>query len=345
MRIVCAGDDFISPDLFVEALHRELGNGHEYVTDKSDWPHEPQHNSEEVREWVGDETHLKELLKGAHVLITHCAPVTEQMLESAAELQLISCCRGGPVNVNVGVATRHGIPVAYTPGRNGQAVAEFTIGVMIAGMRRVYEGAEELKRGEWAGRLYAYDLTGVQLTGRTIGLVGLGQVGSRVARLLRSFGCRVIGYDPYVDDDVFTELGVEIVDFDTLLERSDIVSLHPRLTQETRAMINRDTLARMRRGAYLVNTSRGPVVDQAALYEALESGQLSGAALDTYEVEPPKPDDPLLRLPQVLPTPHIAGASQEVAHRAARLAAAEVGRFLRGELLLTCANPEVLKGR
>lgn len=346
MRILCAGDDFMKPELFVEALRKELGEGHEYITDHSAWPREPYGESDEIQEWVGDEKHLTDLLRGTHVLVTHVAPVTAAMIEAAHDLKIIGSCRGGPVNINTAAATKHGIPVAYVPGRNARAVAEFTVGLLIAGQRHIVESDAALRRGRWSGHLYAYELAGTELLDRTIGLIGFGQIGMRVAGLLRSFGMHILTYDPYVDPHVALELGVEMVgSLEHLLSVSDIVSVHARLSSETKGMINHDTLAKMKQGAYLINTARGKIVKMDALIDALTSGHLSGAALDVYEEEPPPADSPLLRLSQVTITSHLAGSSKEVAQRAARWTAAEVGRFTRGEPLHACANPEAERGR
>ena len=268
------------------------------------------------------------------------------MLDATQDLKMIASCRGGPVNINLKAATQHGIPVTYAPGRNARAVAEFTIGLLIAGQRYIARSDAALRKGEWLGTLYAYDCAGSELAGKTIGLIGFGQVGTRVAPLLRAFGMHVLTYDPYVDTNVARELGVEMVDdLQHLLSSSDIVSVHARISDETRGMINKDTLAMMKPGAYLINTARGKIVRLHDLIDALTSGHLSGAALDVYEEEPPPPDSPLLRLPQVTLTSHLAGSSKEVALYASSLVAAEVGRFVRGEELRACANPEVERER
>lgn len=342
MRILCAGDEFISAARFVSALESELGDGHEYVTHDSAWPSEPFHDNDEIGEWVGDEKDFVELVADADLMVTHVAPVSDRVLSAAPRLRFVGTPRGGPVNVNIGAATRLGIVVAHVPGRNARAVAEFTVGMMIAGPRRMAWSATNMRQGRWTGELYRYSDVGAELAGSTVGLVGLGQIGSRVADLLRGFGVRLLGRDPYVDPDVATERGVELVTLPELLARSDVVSAHARLTPETRRMFGADAFGLMRRGAYFVNTARGELVDEAALTAALESGQLSGAALDVYAPEPPAVDSPLVRMPQVLAVSHLAGASRDVAHRAARRIAAETGRFVRGERLVACANPDVI---
>lgn len=339
MRVLCAGDGFISPELFVEYLRPELDA--EFSTHATRWPAEPWQTGDEVHEFSGDESEITSLVSDVDILVTHLAPVTDRVLRAAPGLRLVATPRGGPTNVNVDAATKHGVAVLNLPGRNARAVAEFTVGLLIAGERHIVTSAAALRGGEWTGHLYSYDETGRELAGRTVGLVGLGQVGARVADLLRGFGVRLLGCDPYVDRDVAAERGVRLVGFGELLESSDVVSLHARLTAETHHMVNASTLARMRPGAYLVNTARGGLVDEQALVAALESGRLGGAALDTYAVEPPGADNPLLALPNVVAVSHLAGASKDVAERGARRIAQDVGRFVRGEQPVNLLNPGV----
>lgn len=343
MRVLCAGDEFIAPEMVVEALRPHLDPATEFVTHASGWPGEPWAHASEVAEAAGDEARVAELSRDADLLVTHLAPVTEHVLDAARRLRLVATARGGPANVNIPAATRRGVAVVNLPGRNAPAVAEFTLGLLLAGQRNIARSATRMAGGGWAGDLYRYAEAGPELAGRTVGLVGLGQVGTRVAELLRAFRVHVLGYDPYIASDVAIERGIELVDVDQLLAHSDIVSLHARLSEETRHMIDRKAFNRMRRGAYLVNTARGELVEESALIEALRAGHLSGAALDTFASEPPSPDNPLLEMPQVLAVSHLAGASKDVAHRATHRIAAEVGRFVRGEPPRHCLNPVVLR--
>ncbi|HVX46422.1 MAG TPA: 2-hydroxyacid dehydrogenase [Mycobacteriales bacterium] len=344
MRVLCAGDAFISPERFEQALRGEPDVGPlEFVHDTSAWPDEPFRDNAEIGEWVGDEAWIAELAADVEVIVTHIAPISARVIEAARSLRVIATPRGGPVSVNIAAASARGIPVLNLPGRNARAVAEYTVGVLICGPRKIIAGASALRGGDWAGRFYRYEETGPELAGQTIGLVGIGQVGTRVAELLRAFGVTVLAYDPYVDSDVFTERGVQrVVDLNTMLGRCDAISLHARVTDETRGMFGPDEFAAMRAGAYFVNSARGELVDETALAEALRSGRLSGAALDTYFPEPPAPDNPLLSMPNVIAVPHLAGASRQVAERAARRIAADVGRFLRGEPVQNCFNQDSL---
>jgi D-3-phosphoglycerate dehydrogenase len=234
----------------------------------------------------------------------------------------------------MGAARERGIKVVNTPGRNASAVAEFTIGAILAETRNITRGHDALRRGDYRGDLYRADMAGRELSESTVGLIGYGEVGRRVVSYLKAFGCRILVCDPYVQlsaEDLRD--GVMQCDLNRLLADSDVVSLHPRVTAETTGMMNAVTLRQMKKDATLINTARGPLMDYAALYDVLSSGHLRGAMLETFSVEPVPPDWPLLSLPNVTLTPHIAGASVKTVTYAAGLAAEEVRRYLAGEPL------------
>jgi D-3-phosphoglycerate dehydrogenase len=225
-----------------------------------------------------------------------------------------------------------GIRVVNAPGRNASAVAEFTIGAIIAETRMITRGHDALRRGKWRGDLYRADLTGQELSEMTVGVIGYGAIGSRVVRLLKVFGCRILVCDPYVQLSAGDlRDGVIQTSLDRLLAESDVVTLHPRVSAETAKMMNAESLSLMKRGAYLVNTARGPLVDYAALLAALKSGHLRGAMLETFDIEPLPEDSPWFELPNVTLTPHIAGASVKTVSYAAGLVAEEVRRYLDDE--------------
>lgn len=307
------------------------------------WPVEPFGPVAEVQEAIGTEAQMRDLLAGVEVAVTEMAPFTERVLAGASDLRLIVVCRGGPVNVNLAAATARRIPVCYTPGRNAAATAEYTIGLLLAAMRHITAGAKDLSEGIWRGDFYAYDRAGEELDGKTAGLVGFGAVGARVARILHAFGAEVLVADPYVDPMAVEAVGAHAVSLPELLPRSRAISLHARLTPETRHLIGRDEIARLPRGAVLINSARGGLLDDDALCDALASGHLRAAALDVYDPEPPPAGSRLFQLPNLVLSPHIAGASRETAERAAKIAAAEVGRFVRGEPLRYVANPEAVQ--
>jgi D-3-phosphoglycerate dehydrogenase len=302
------------------------------------WPDEPMEHGYAVpgmdglKEYMGSADEVVELTGDAEMLVTHLAPLSSGIMDRLPQLKFVAVSRGGPVNVDMKAARARGILVVNTPGRNASAVAEFTIGAIIAETRNITRGHDALRRGEWRGDLYRADLTGEELSEMTVGIVGYGEVGRRVVKLLKAFGCRILVTDPYVQlsaEDISDN--VSLVSLDRLLSESDVVSLHPRVTPETTKMINAETLARMKKGAYLINTARGPIVDYDALYEALASKQLRGAMLETFSIEPTPLDWPLLKLENVTLTPHIAGASVKTVRYAASLAAEEVRRYLAGE--------------
>ncbi|MEU3861192.1 2-hydroxyacid dehydrogenase [Streptomyces sp. NPDC028722] len=334
VRVVAAGDHFVLPSLITRALAEETDVETRELT--LGWPLEPFGPVAEVSEASDAEEELIGALDGAQVLVTQMGPVTERVLEACPALRLVVVCRGGPVNVNLDAARRHGVLVCFAPGRNAAATAEFTVGLLLAALRRIPQAHDLLARqGSWAGATYyTYEHSGLELEDLPVGLVGYGAVGSRVARVLCAFGARVMVYDPYVRGEVH---GLRLTSLDDLLRRSAVISLHARLTEETRGLIGARELALLPPGAVVVNAARGPLLDEDALCDALGQGRLSAAALDTYAREPLPPDSRLRPLAgRVVLTPHLGGASRAVAQKAARIAAAEVGRWVRGEPLAHC---------
>lgn len=339
-----AGDRFVLNRLLRAALEERAPGRLAFSEHEFTWPIEPFGPVAEVHEASGSEDETIALLAGVEVVVTEMAPLTARVLGSAeaANLRLVVVCRGGPVNVNLEAATAHGIPVCYTPARNATATAEYTVGLLLAAMRKLAHGHAELSQGTWRGDYYAYDVAGSELEGKTVGLIGFGAVGSRVARVLGAFGAEVLVADPYVDPAQVEAVGGRVVPLDELLPLADAVSLHARLTPETRRILDRAAIARLPRGAVLVNAARGGLLDEEALCDALDSGHLRAAALDVYDPEPPPPGSRLFSTPNLTLSPHIAGASRETAERAAAIAADEVARWLEGEPLRFVANPAAL---
>lgn len=346
LKIAIIGDRFITPELVAGLIEQHI----EPVTGPCQvesmmlgWPEDTLVHDEELAEYAGDPAAIAAFAADANVVVTQVAPVGQALLDRAARLQIIACARGGPVNVNLAAATRRGIPVAYVPGGNAQAVAEFTLGLILAESKHIARSHHALVQGQWRVDAYHYDRAPRELRDQTVGLVGFGHIGQLLTPYLRALELRVLVYDPYVSAERCAELGVEPVTLSTLLAESDYVSLHARVTPETRGLIGAAELAQMKPGAYLINTARGPLVDYDALYAALASGHLGGAALDTFAQEPPPADWPLLKLDNVTVTPHIAGSSRETAQRKAETILLDVANFYAGRPLLHCANPEALR--
>ncbi|MDC2953495.1 2-hydroxyacid dehydrogenase [Streptomyces gilvifuscus] len=334
VRVLAAGDHFILPSLIRTAIGDELPCEVAELT--LGWPLEPFGPVAEVSEASDAEDELIEALAHTQVLVTQMGPVTERVLDACPDLRLVVVCRGGPVNVNLDAAKRHDVRVCFSPGRNAAATAEFTVGLLLSALRRIPQAHNLLAgQGSWQGATYyTYEHSGLELEDLPVGLVGYGAVGSRVARALCAFGAQVMVHDPYVRGEIH---GLRVQSLDELLRRSRVITLHARLTPETRGLIGARELALLPEGAVVVNVARGPLLDEDALCDALESGRLSAAALDTYATEPLPADSRLHALAErVVLTPHLGGASRAVAEKAARIAAEEVRRWVRGEPLAHC---------
>ncbi len=260
--------------------------------------------------------------------------ITASVIEAAECLKVISRYGAGVDRVDLAAALRRGIVVTNTPGANAVAVAELTIGLMLALLRRLCEANDATHQGEWPRH------TGMNLRGKTIGLVGLGAVGREVALRMQSFACRLVATDPVIEPRIAQTIGVHLISFDELLAESDVVSLHLPATSLTKKMMNRYTLNRMKSGAYLINTARGELIDETALTEAIEANHLAGAALDVFSQEPPRKDHPLLQCPNVILTPHMGARTDDAMNQMGSIAMQDCLAVLRGEHPSNRVNPE-----
>jgi phosphoglycerate dehydrogenase-like enzyme len=287
---------------------------------------------------------LLDAVRDVDVLICELERVDEEVLAAARRLQVLASCRGDPVNVDLDAATRHGVLVLHTPGRNAASVADFTIGLLLTLVRNIARGQEHLKQAGWNvdGELPYLHFRGPELAGRTLGLVGFGAVGRQVAtRAAGGFGMRIAVFDPYADVD---QPDVQQTSLDQLLEQADVVSLHAPVTRETTGMIGARELALLGGEGYLVNTARAALVDEGALVEALREGAIAGAALDVFWKEPIPPGHPLFDLGNVVLTPHLAGAATDVRLHHARMVLEDLARIRAGRRPLRLANPTAWKG-
>lgn len=337
-QVAIIGDRFMLPEVFEEKILAACNGQVVTRTRKDSWPDEPMEHGYAVegmnglKEYFGSADGVVEFVGEAEILVTQLAPMSRSMLERLPGLKMIVVSRGGPVNIDMVAAREYNVLVVNTPGRNASAVAEFTIGAILAETRKIREGHEALRAGDWRGNLYRADMTGRELNEMTVGVIGYGNIGTKVVKLLRAFGCRILVNDPYVQlDPEDLAHGVELVSFEGLLADSDVVTVHPRVTDETRGMMDVDAFAKMKPDSLFVNTARGPLCDYEALHEALSNGVIGSAMLETFGVEPVPEDWPLLQLPNVTLTPHIAGASVKTVTYAAEQAAEEVYRYLSGE--------------
>ena len=336
--VAIVGDNFMLPSMFERALRAACGERVALRSLTLPWPDATMEHGyaraglDGLKEYQGDPEEIIRFVANAEVLVTQLAPVSAAMLDRMPALKLIAVSRGGPVNIDMEAARQRGVRVVNTPGRNASAVAEFAIGAMLAETRLIRSGHEAMRSGEWRGDLYRADRTGRELSEMTVGVIGYGQIGTRVVRLLKAFGCRIQVADPYVQLTAADRAdGIEHVHLEDLLQQADVVTLHARVTPETTGFIGRHQFAAMKEGAIFINTARGPMVDYDALYDVLAEGHLGGAMLDTFAVEPAPPDWKLLQLPNVTLTPHVAGASVKTITIAAEAAAEEVRRHINGE--------------
>ena len=280
-------------------------------------------------------------VEGIFTLLTD--RIDANLIEQAGPgLKVISQMAVGFDNIDVGAATRKGISVGNTPGVLTETTADFTWALLMAAARRVVEGDKEVRQGIW--RPWGPDvLTGFDVFGATLGIIGFGRIGQAVARRAKGFGMRILYHDPRCDAAAEAETGAQCVSLDELLAQSDFVTLHTYLSPDTYHLIGRDALQKMKKSAVLVNTARGPIVDPQALAWALENNIIAAAGLDVTEPEPIPPDSPLLKLNNIIITPHIASASKATRLKMANMAVENLLAGLRGEHLPNCANPEVYR--
>ncbi len=263
--------------------------------------------------------------------------VTRQVIEKGQTLKVIARAGIGVDNIDVEAATEKGIFVVNAPSAVTTATAEHTFALLLALMRKIPSATSAVRAGKWERSGFV----GHQLRGKTIGIIGLGRIGSAVAQYARAFGMKVLANDPFITADRARQLGIELRDKDSLLRESDVVTLHPPLTKETYHLLEAHALSLMKEGAFLINTSRGGIVDEEALYQALISGKLAGAGLDVLESEPPLPgsvSERLTKLDNVIVTPHLGASAKEAQEEAALEVAQQVLAVLRGDFPTSAVN-------
>ena len=285
-----------------------------------------------------------ELVRDANAIISGDSPLTNQILENAKFLKIIARVGVGYDNVDLDAATRRRIIVTNVPGALSDSVAEHTILLMLAVARRLVVADKSVREGRWAD--YFQHAPSFELNGKTLGLIGLGAIGSAVAQRAKAFNMEVLVYDPYVDENRVTRIGYRRVELDRLLRESDVVSIHSPLTAETKNLIGERELNLMKKSAILINTARGTVVDESSLIEALKKGTIAGAGMDVLAHEPPHQDNPLLTLENVILTPHCAAFALDALRRLWFACSDAVLRVLSGELPRPPANivnPDVIQ--
>ncbi len=317
-------DILISEDLQGPAIER-LARKYEIVSDANLW-REP--------------SRLKAAIAEARaVLVRNQTQVNAELLEAAPKLVGVGRIGVGLDNIDVATASRLGIVVVAPLSANATSVAELTLGLILAMARKIPQSDRSTKEGEWDRK----GCTGIELAGKTLALCGLGRIGGMVSKLGRAFGMRVVAFDPFVktDSPVVHKSGALLCDsLEEALFQADFVSVHLPLTPETRQTFNKRMFAAIKPGAYFINTSRGAVVDEAAVVEALQNGRLAGAALDVREVEPPSARGALESMPNVILTPHIGAFTTEAQQRTFEAVATDIDRLLSGQPALNAVSFE-----
>ena len=270
------------------------------------------------------------------IIVRGKTKVPKEVIEKGEKLKVIGRAGIGVDNIDVAYATEKKIPVVNAPRSSTISVAELAIGHMISLARHLPQADKTMKAGLWEKK----KLMGTELQGKTLGLVGCGRIGSEVASRAEAFGMKVIAYDPYLPKDVQDKICADFTTVEEVLSNSDYISIHALLTDETRGMIGKEQLDMMKKSAYIINCARGPIIDEAALVEALEQGKIGGAALDVFEKEPPE-GSPLLTAPNVVFTPHLGASTVEAQIKAGITTAEQVDMALSGQRPNFVVNREI----
>lgn len=275
----------------------------------------------------------------AELLVVEGDFVFAEVFERASSLRFVGVCRNAVSHVDLEAATRCGVTVVNTPGRNAAAVAELSLGLMLSLAHRIPSSHHIITSGQWRDPVSSYiELRGTELAGKTAGIIGLGTIGAMVARRLKPMEMTVLAYDPYIDSEAPE---AQLVGLKELLTRSDFVTIHVPDTSDSYGLIGADELALMKPSAFLINTSSAAAVDSQALIRVLEEGHIAGAALDVFDVYPLPPNSPLLRMDNVVLTPHIGGATHETIRRYSEMMTDDIERFLDGTPPQHLVNPQV----
>lgn len=267
------------------------------------------------------------------LVIRSATKVTKEIVEAAKKLKVVGRAGSGLDNVDKVAATKHGVVVMNTPGGNTITTAEHTIALIVSTARQVPQATASMKQGKWEKKKFM----GVELYGKTLGIIGIGAIGSHVAKIAQGMGMDILAYDPHLSEEKKRTLGVTVVGLNDLIKKADFITMHIPLTDETRHLINAKSIAKMKKGVRIVNASRGGVVDEAALYDALKSGKVAAAALDVFEKEPPE-DSPLFELDNFICTPHLGASTADAQENVALAVANQIADYLNDGLIRHAVN-------
>lgn len=280
-----------------------------------------------------DRARLLEKIKDVDVFISEMEAADKELIDAGKNLKILASPRGNPINIDTNYAKSKNIPVFYAPGRNSNGVAELTICLMIAISRMVVESSNFIHDGNWTkdGEMTYLKFRGAELLNKKLGLIGLGAIGEKVCKVSKAIGMNVCVYDPYITDEKIKALGVESVSLETLFKESDYVSIHCKVTEETKGLVDKRLLGLMKSTAFIINTARSIIVNEKDLIEVLKEKRIKGAALDVFDEEPIPKDHPFLKLDNCLVTPHIGGATHEIVDHHSRIISEGIELYLKGE--------------
>lgn len=287
-------------------------------------------SGEGIKEFRGEPSHLAEFIDDTTILLVHLAPVSKRVIDNGKELRLIGSARSSLPNIDINTARERNIPILYCPGRNAQSVAEFSMGMILDLVRHISSSSRIVKEQKWDADFDRKKFSGIELNKKILGIIGFGDIGKSLAQIAKGFGMNVIYYDPYISD-TDNEFQGRVLELPELLAKSDIISLNAK-SQNEKPIIGRDELALMKKGTYIINTARGNLIDEDALYEYLASGYLAGAALDVFREEPLPKSHKFFELDNILLTPHLAGMTVDMTTNGVNMLVEDAIRFIQGDV-------------
>ena len=347
-KILCMADGGLTPDIFqrMKDLEKSFDCEVTIMVDESISTYTKTMDRMHECEYEGIKAAvtyppLLEAVKDADILCVHMTSVNREVIEAGKNLKIVDCMRGGFENVDIKACTEHGIIMINSSWRSAPAVAGTTIGMMIAENKNIARSHLAIVQGGWR-KQYKNQAYIRNMDRCTVGIIGFGYIGRQVVRRLKGFGCKILVYDPFLDPKVITDAGETFAPLDELLEKSDFVSLHIRLSEKTHHWFGAEQFAKMKPTAYFINLARSGIVDTAALIKALQDETIGGAALDVFDEEPLPADSPFRTLDNVTLLSHMAGTSGDTMACSIDIGFDDISRFLRGEPMENVRNPEVL---
>ena len=357
LKVLVVGDEWVNTKDLVAAAKKML-TGYHYEIDSFDVimdkpmsrDRSDDIGDDSVTEYCGHPRELIERIAGVHVLIVHTAPVTRQVIAAGKNLAAIGCCRSDAVNINIDAATERGIYFFNAPGRSVEPVSDLTITFALMLGRNIIRADQYVKAGRWAADINReipnwdefVTFRGITFKNKKFGLVGLGKIGRRVAEKAAALGMQVLVYDPFAADTLF-EGYTKTASLPELFSASDIISIHVPPLAQNKGLVSKELLAMMKPTAYFINVARGEIIDEAALVDALQNKKIAGAALDVYYTEPLPQQSPLLKLDNVILTPHLAGQRKDLSEGSADLLQEMMQPFFQSGKLDTCFNARAIQ--